>query len=54
VDEHVSGLTFEEWDPSEDTDVSQALMTMITNSSDPYTTGFDLREVTPLELEVEV
>ena len=29
VDEDVSGLTFEEWDPSGDTDVSQVPVTMI-------------------------
>ena len=34
VDEDVSGLTFQEWDPSLDTDVSQASVTMIVNSSE--------------------
>jgi hypothetical protein len=34
VDEDVSGLTFEELDPSVDTDVSQAPVTMIVNSSE--------------------
>ncbi len=51
VDEDDSGLTFEEWDPSEDTDVSQAPVTMIVKSSEFHTEGFDLREVIPLQLE---
>jgi hypothetical protein len=51
VDEDVSGLTFEEWDPSADTDDSEAPVTMIVNSSELCATGFDLREVIPLELE---
>ncbi len=32
VDEDVSGLTFEEWDPSVDTDSSQTPVTMIVHS----------------------
>ncbi len=51
VDEDVSGLTFEEWDPSADTDASQAPVTMIVNSSELRAAGFDLREVIPLQLE---
>ncbi len=51
VDEDASGLTFEEWDPSADTDASQAPVAMIVNSSEPRATGFDLREVLPLQLE---
>ena len=51
MDEDVSGLTFEEWDPSADTDVSEVAVAMIVNSSEMYTTGFDLREVIPLQLE---
>jgi hypothetical protein len=35
VDEDVSGLTFEEWDPSADTDASEAPVAMIVNSSEP-------------------
>ena len=46
MDEDVSGLTFEEWDPSADTDASEAPVAMIVNSA-----GFDLREVIPLQLE---
>ena len=33
MDEDVSGLTFQEWDPSGDTDVSQTPVSMIVNSS---------------------
>ena len=51
VDEDASGLTFEEWDPSEDTDDSQSPVAMIVNSSELSSTGFDLREVIPLQLE---
>ena len=49
--ENVSGLTFEEWDPSEDTDASQAPVVMIVNSSELRAAGFDLIEVIPLQLE---
>jgi hypothetical protein len=34
VDEDTSGLTFKEWDPSSDTDASEALVAMIVNSSE--------------------
>ena len=53
MDEDDSGLTFEEWDPSVDTDASQAPVGMIVNSSELRTAGFDLREVIPLQLESE-
>ena len=43
VDEDVSGLTFEEWDPSADTDPSQVPVAMIVNSLELRTTGSDLR-----------
>ena len=45
VDEDASGLTFEEWDPSADTDASEAPVAMIVNSSELRAAGFDLREV---------
>jgi hypothetical protein len=45
VDEDDSGLTFEEWDPSADTDASEAPVAMIVNSSELRSAGFDLREV---------
>jgi hypothetical protein len=51
VDEDDSGLTFEEWDPSVDTDTSEAPLAMIVNSSELRAVGFDLREVIPLQLE---
>ena len=51
VDEDVSGLSFEEWDPSADTDSSQSPVTMIVNSSELSAAGFDLKEVIPLQLE---
>ncbi len=54
VDEDASGLTFEEWDPSADTDASEAPVAMIVNSSELSVTGFDLREVIPLQLESAV
>ena len=46
-----SGLTFEEWDPSADTDASEAPVAMIVNSSELHAAGFDLKEVIPLQLE---
>jgi hypothetical protein len=53
VDEGFSGLTFEEWDTSADTDdASEAPVAMIVNSSEVRAAGFDLREVIPLQLEV--
>ncbi len=51
MDEDASGLTFEEWDPSADTDASEAPLVMIVNSSELRAAGFDLREVIPLQLE---
>ena len=54
VYEDVSGLTFEEWDPSEDIDASEAPVAMIVNSSELCTAGFDLREVIPLQIEAAV
>jgi hypothetical protein len=54
VDEDDSGLTFEEWESSADTDVSETPVAMIVNSSELCTAGFDLREVIPLQLEVVV
>jgi hypothetical protein len=54
VDEDVSCLTFEEWDPSADTDASEAPVAMIVISSELRAAGFDLREVLPLQLEAAV
>ena len=49
--ENDSGLTFEEWDQSEDTDDSQAPVAMIVNSNQLRVSDFELREVIPLQLE---
>ncbi len=51
VDEDEAGLTFEEWDPSTDTDVFQVPVAMIVNSAELRAAGFDLRELIPLQLE---
>jgi hypothetical protein len=51
VDEDASGLTFEEWDHSVDTDPAQDPVAMIVISSDLCVVDFDLREVIPLHLE---
>ena len=53
VNEDDSGLTFAEWDPSEDTDVSQVPVSMIVNSNQLCDVDFDLREeVIPLPVWV--
>ncbi len=54
MDEDVSGLTFEEWDPSVDTDASKAPVSMIVNSSELCSAGFNLREVMSVQLETSV
>jgi len=51
VDEDALGLTFEEWDPTENVDSSQMPVVMIINSSELRTAGLTLREVFPKELE---
>ena len=51
VDEDASGLTFEEWDPSADTDASQAPAALIVNSSELRAADVDHREVIPLQPE---
>ncbi len=51
VDEDASCLTFEEWDPSADTDASEAPVAMIVNTSELRSAGFDVRDVLPLQLE---
>jgi hypothetical protein len=47
-DEDTSGLTFEEWNPSPDTDSSLTPVAMIVKSNQLCTTDFDLRKVIPL------
>ena len=49
VDEDASGLTFEEWDPTENVDTSQMPLAMVMNCSKLRAAGFTLREVFPPE-----
>ena len=51
VDEDASGLTFEEWDPTENVDSLQMPVAMKINSSELRAAGFTLREVFLPELE---
>ena len=51
MDDDVSGLTFEEWDPTADVDDTQPPAAMIINSSELRGAGFNLKEVLPPELE---
>ena len=51
VDEHVSGLTIEEWDPIENIDFLLMPMVIIINSSELKATHFMIREVFLPELE---
>jgi len=52
VDEDASGLTFEEWDPTENVDSSQMRpVAMIINSKEMRAAGFTLRDVFATELE---
>ena len=50
-DDSEAGLTFQEWDPSVDTDDSQTPVSMIVNSRQLRSIDFDLRKVIPLQLE---
>ena len=47
VDEDALGLTFEEWEPTENVDSSQMPVAMIFNSSELRAAGFTLRKVFP-------
>jgi len=51
VDEDAPGLTFEEWDPSENVVSPQMPVAMIINSSKLRATGFTLQEVFSPELD---
>ena len=51
MDENASGLTCEEWNPTENVDFLQMPVAMIINSSELRAAGFTLREVFPPELE---
>jgi len=51
VDEDASGLTVEEWDPTEIFDSSQMPVPMMINSSELRAAGFTFQELFPPELE---
>jgi len=51
VEEDASGLTFEEWNSTQDADISQPPVAMLINSSELRATGFTLREMIPPALE---
>ena len=51
VADDLSGLTFQEWDPSAGTDDASAPVAMVVNSSDLCTMDFHLAEVRPLQLD---
>jgi hypothetical protein len=52
VADDVSGLTFQEWDPSAGSDNTSAPVAMLVNSSDLRAADFPLTEVRPLQLDV--
>jgi len=51
VQEDASGLTFVEWDLTQDADASQSPVAMLINSLELCAAGFTLREVIPPALE---
>jgi len=51
VEENASGLTFEEWNPTQDADASQPPVAMLINLSELRAAGFTLREMIPPALE---
>jgi len=51
VGEDASGLTFEEWNPTQDADASQPPVAMLINSSELRAAGFTRREMIPPALE---
>ena len=51
VADDLSGLTFQEWDPSEGTDDANAPVAMIVNSNELRVSDFHLTEVSPLQLD---
>jgi hypothetical protein len=54
VGDDLSGLTFQEWDPSVGTDDTSAPVAMVVNSSELCVTDFPLTEVRSLHLDVVV
>jgi hypothetical protein len=51
VDDDLSGLTFQEWDPSPGSDDTRVPVTMLVNSSELSATDFPLTEVRPLQVD---
>ncbi len=51
VADDVSGLTFQEWDPSAGSDDTSAPVAMLVNSSELRAADFPLTEVNPLQLD---
>jgi len=51
VEEDASGLTFEEWNPTQEADASQPPVAMLIKSSELRAAGFTLREVISPALE---
>ena len=51
VADDLSGLTFQEWDPSTGTDDTSAPVAVLVNSSELCVTDFPLAEVRPLHLD---
>jgi hypothetical protein len=51
VADDLSGLTFQEWDPSSGSDDTSAPAAMFVNSSELRVTDFPLAEVRPLQLD---
>ena len=51
VADDLSGLTFQEWDPSAGTDDTSAPVAMLVNSSELRAADFHLAEVRPLQLD---
>jgi hypothetical protein len=52
VADDLSGLTFQEWDPSAGSDDTSAPVAMLVNSSELRAADFHLAEVRPLQLDV--
>ncbi len=51
VDDDLSGLTFQEWDPSAGSDDTSAPVVMLVNSNELRAADFPLTEVSPLQLD---
>jgi hypothetical protein len=54
VSDDLSGLTFQEWDPSAVSDDTSAPVAMFVNSSELRATDFPLAKVRPLQLDAVV